>query len=73
MELEQLSFLLNSTGGALKPDKCFWYLLDYDCDDCKWTYAGMVPWEMLITNPDGTTSPIKQEKVTVSKKDSRQT
>jgi hypothetical protein len=28
----------------------------------------MVPREMLITNPNGTTSPIKQEKVTESKK-----
>jgi hypothetical protein len=28
----------------------------------------MLPQEMLITNPDGTQSPIKQEKVTVSKK-----
>ncbi len=28
----------------------------------------MVPREMLITNPDGTQSPLKQEKVTASKK-----
>ncbi len=31
-------------------------------------YAKMTPQEMLITNPDGTTSPIKQEKVTDLKK-----
>jgi hypothetical protein len=29
IELEQWSCLLNATGGALKPEKCFWYLLDY--------------------------------------------
>ncbi len=53
--------------GALKPEKCFWYLLNYVCKDGEWMYAEMVPPEMLITNPNGTTSPIKQEKVTESK------
>ncbi len=33
LELEQWSCLLNATGGALKPDKCFWYLLNYVCND----------------------------------------
>jgi hypothetical protein len=51
-----------------EPDKCFWYLLDYVCKDGQWTYAEMVPREMLITNPDGTKSPINQVKVTESKK-----
>jgi hypothetical protein len=35
LELEQWSCLLNATGGALKPEKCFWYLLDYKCKDGK--------------------------------------
>ncbi len=52
----------------MKPEKCFWYLLDYVCEEGEWTYAEMVPREMLITNLNGTTSPIKQEKVTESKK-----
>ena len=30
-EITQWSLLLNATGGALKPEKCFWYLLDYIC------------------------------------------
>jgi hypothetical protein len=68
LELEHWSFLLNATGGALKPDKCFWYLLNYVCKDGQWTYAEMVPREMLITNPDSTKSPINQVKVTESKK-----
>jgi hypothetical protein len=33
LELEQWSCLLHAMGGALKPDKCFWYLLDYVCKD----------------------------------------
>jgi hypothetical protein len=68
LELGHWSCLLNPTGGALKPEKCFCYLLDYECVDGEWTYSEMVPREMVITNPDGTTSPIKQEQVTSSKK-----
>jgi hypothetical protein len=69
LELEHWSCLLNTTGGALRrPEKCFWYLLDYVCEEGQWMYAKMTPQEMLITNPDGTTSHIKQEKVTYSKK-----
>jgi hypothetical protein len=69
LELEHWSSLLNATGGALKPEKCFWYLLDYECVDDKWKYVDMVPRELVITNPDGTTSPISQEQVITSRKD----
>ena len=68
LELEHWSCLLNATGGALKPEKCFWYLLDYECVDGKWTYADPVAREMFVTNPDGSKSPISQEHVTTSKK-----
>ncbi len=37
IEIEQWSCLLNATGGALKPEKCWWYLLDYTCINGKWT------------------------------------
>ncbi len=68
LELEQWSCLLNATGGALKLEKCFWYLLDYKCEDGEWFYMEMLPYKMFVTNPDGTKSPIKQETVTDSKK-----
>jgi hypothetical protein len=68
IDLEHWSCLLNATGGALKPEKCFWYMIDYVWVEGKWKYTKMVPPEMVITNPDGTKSPIKQEKVTESKK-----
>ena len=68
LELEQWSCLLNATGGGLKPKKCFWYLLDYKCTEGKWTYTEMTQHKMFVTNQDGTKSPIKQEKVTDSKK-----
>ncbi len=69
IELENWSCLLTATGGALKPEFFFWYLLDYDCVDGEWTYAETVAAELRITNPDGTKSPIKQVKVKESKKD----
>jgi hypothetical protein len=68
LDLKTCSTLLNATGGALKPEMCFWYTLDYKCKDGEWTYAEMAPKEMLITNPNGTKSPIVQEEVNMSKK-----
>ncbi len=49
IDLETWSCLLNVTGGALKAKKCVWYKLDYKCTEEKWSYAKMVPQEMLIT------------------------
>jgi hypothetical protein len=68
IEIEQWSRLLNTTGGVLKLEKCFWYLLDYTCTDGKWTYADIEPRELLIMNPDRSKIPIKQEEATESKK-----
>ncbi len=67
-KIEQWSRLLNATGGALKPEKCWWYLLDYTCEDGQWMYTNAIPRDLFITNPDGTKSAIKQEEATVSKK-----
>ncbi len=68
LELKQLSRLLNATGGALKAEKCFWYILDYMCVDRERTYTNALLKELLITNPDDTKSPIKQEEITEFKK-----
>ena len=57
IELEHWSCLLNATGGALKPEKCFWYLIDNVCKEGKWIYAEMVPREMVMTNPNSTNAP----------------
>jgi hypothetical protein len=59
VDLEHWSCLLNATGGALKPEKRFWYLLDYVCKEGEWKYAEMVTRKMMITNPDNTKSPIQ--------------
>ncbi len=68
IEIEQWSHIFNATRGALKPEKCCWYLLDYTCVNSEWTYADIVPKELPITNPDGTKSSMKQKEVTASKK-----
>jgi len=33
--------LLHATGGALVPDKCFWYLIDFESCHGKWTYCSV--------------------------------
>ena len=48
--LDQWSDLLQATGGALKPEKCFWYLLDYKCDEGIWSYVDTSDFELKITN-----------------------
>jgi hypothetical protein len=68
LDLETWSSLLNATGGALKPEKCFWYTLDYVCTDGEWTYANMTNHTLVVTNPDRSKSLIIQEEVNVSKK-----
>ncbi len=60
--------LLNATGGDLKPEKCWWYLLDYTCEDGEWRYADIVSQNLFISNPNGTKSAIKQEEAFASKK-----
>ena len=60
--------LLNVTGGALKPEKCYWSLVDYACYNGTWEYATLVNRELLIPLPDGRKVPIKQLDVNQSEK-----
>jgi hypothetical protein len=66
-EVTQWSLLLNATGGALKPEECFWYLLDYTCNEGM-LYAVHSDFELFINNADGSKSSIKQEDISTSKK-----
>ena len=36
-----------ATNGFLKPEKCFWYMLDYECDEGKWTPRKLMDWELM--------------------------
>jgi hypothetical protein len=40
-------------GGALKREKRFWYLVDYEFKDGEWIYTDTVDWELLVPLPDG--------------------
>ena len=55
--------LLNATGGAVKPEKCYWYAVDYVCEDGLWRYAPEVPFDMQVPLPDGSRAKIKQHRV----------
>ena len=46
------------TGGCLKPEKCFWYMLDYECSDGEWLPRELLDWELMISMDDGTQQPI---------------
>lgn len=52
--------LLISTGGALNPEKCYWYMVDYVWVDGEANYAPKVEWDLLIPMPDGSKQPINQ-------------
>jgi len=46
--------LLQVTGRALVPEKCFWYLVDLECANNKWTYKKcyQVPGTISILDMD---------------------
>ena len=50
--------LLVSTGECLRPEKCFWYMLDYECCDGEWKPRDLVNWELMIPMDDGRQKPI---------------
>jgi hypothetical protein len=66
--LDQWHNLLIATGGALKPEKCFWYSLNYTSVEGKWCYADVSDFELKITCPDGGVHKINQKSPTTSMK-----
>ena len=50
--------LLLATGGCLKPEKCFWYMLDYECCEGECKPREIVDWELMIPIDDGSLKPI---------------
>ncbi len=46
--------LLRATGGALVPEKCFWYFIDFKLNNNKWTYKkrNQVPGSISILDSD---------------------
>ena len=65
---------LSASGGALKPPKCFYYLIDYDWDeDGEWRYhelteEELVKYEIRVPTPSGATVQIECLSVNDSRK-----
>ena len=59
--------LLIATGGAVKVDKSFWYLLDYECIEGQWQPMTMVDYDLRVPTPDGYSDALDQHDVTHSK------
>jgi hypothetical protein len=53
--------LLLCTRGALKLEKCVWYLVDYTCKEGEWKYNSTVAWETVVSVPGGPDTLIKQK------------
>ena len=51
---------LQATGGAINPEKSYWYMLDYRWTGTDWVYrsASQMPGEMTAPNPDGEVKPL---------------
>jgi hypothetical protein len=62
--LDKWTELLMATGGALNPDKCYWYMVSYVCRDGEWFYDDTNSFELTIILPDGTRRAITQLWVT---------
>ena len=61
--------LLISTGGMLKPDKCFYYLMDFEfADDGSWQVVDVVSPDLLVPQMGGQSAPIRQRPATDSQK-----
>ena len=63
--------LLIATGGMLKPEKCFFYMVDYDWNaDGSWQYSSLVDTtcSLSVPQPDGSSAEIVQVPITESKK-----
>jgi len=54
--------LLRATGGALVPEKCFWYLIDFELHNGKWRYCtvGDLPGSLFVHDHHGRCSSIPQ-------------
>ena len=61
--------LLIATGGMLKPDKCFYYLVDFEFQaDGSWQAVDIVAPPLQVPQKDGRTAPISQLPHTESRK-----
>jgi hypothetical protein len=65
--LNKWAQLLNAMGGALNPDKCYWYLIYYKCRNGVWEYGHTENYSLTILLPNNTRAEISQLHVTEAK------
>ena len=68
LSAETWSSGLNSTGGAINPDKSRWILASYEWINGLWRYSSQPEIEMTIPLLDGTRAPISNGQVTTTEK-----
>ena len=61
--MNQCNNLLQATEGALKSEKCFWYSIDFNCEEGIWEYTAESKNEITIANPNGDRNTIHQKVV----------
>ena len=66
--LDKWARLLIATGGALKPGKCYWYLISYVVNNGVWEYDENFKHSLSIQLPDGSRQEIEQLKTNESRK-----
>jgi hypothetical protein len=69
INLDKWLQLLIATGGSLNPDKCYWYLISYVCNEVVWGYdKNTSSYKLSIPLPDGSWEEIIQLPVLEPKK-----
>jgi hypothetical protein len=46
--LDKWARLLMATGGALNPSKCYWYMVNYRCQNGQWEYGNTIQHRLTI-------------------------
>ena len=60
--------LLVATGGTLKPNKCFYYIIDYEqLDNGRWQYTEMMDRDLCVPCANGSEVTIEKLSVDISK------
>ncbi len=66
--LEAWAKLLTAIGGALNPEKFYWYLVAYICVNGEWEYDHVTTFNLSIPLPDGSRAAINQTHINEAKK-----
>ncbi len=66
--IDKWDHLLIAKGGALNPEKCYWYMVSHICRNSEWEYKNNMQHELTILLPGGSCKAIPQLPVTEGRK-----